>query len=88
MSSMMYLRFPHGTEIHWSSAVPAVGHVVTHGGRRWVVLAEADDNGCPTFVLGPPGEAEAGGGALRAGFREGLGEAIAEPTGDTSGDPD
>lgn len=53
MTTIMYLRFPHGTEIHWSSEIPAVGNVVTHGGRTWVVLAEADDNGCPTFVLGP-----------------------------------
>ena len=66
--AMVYLRFPHGTEIHWSAELPVVGHVVTHGGRRWMVLAETDNNGRPTFVLGPE-DGAANSGAPRVGGR-------------------
>ncbi len=44
------LRFPHGTEYHWTRDVPIVGQVVTRGTSAWIVVSR-DAGDVPSLVL-------------------------------------
>jgi hypothetical protein len=57
------LRFPYGTEFQWTTAVPAVGQVVTRGSTEWIV-ASRDAGDLPSFVLKPHGDARTGSGSV------------------------
>lgn len=44
------LRFPHGTEYHWTRDVPEVGQVVTRGTSAWIVVSRVAGE-LPSVVL-------------------------------------